>query len=149
MQDRITTNIELLNAYLKQLSNKDRVNSKDNNDQRPLWFAARAGDMDMVKLLLGGGADVNSKDKNDQTPLWWAARAGKMDMVKLLLSGGADVNSKDNNNQTPTAGPDALREAVGRFDVRAVEDILTQAFNDVARDNLNWLHELIEKGYGY
>ena len=125
------------------------VNSKDNNNQTPLWRAARNGNKDILKLLLNAGADVNSKDNNNQTPLGWAARKRNKDILKLLLNAGADVNSKDNNKQTPTAGPDALREAVGRFDVRAVEDILTQAFNDVARDDLNWLHELVEKGYGY
>ena len=308
LQDRITTNVELLDAYLRRITNKDSVKSKDESDQTPLWWAARNGNMDMVKLLVDAGVDVDWKDNNDQTPLWWAAcnndvdmvqllldagadieskntdhqtplwwaaRTGCLSVVKRLLDAGADVNSKDKNDQTPlswavskqnrdmikllrergakkgsrdneqtplwraarssnlnpiklsidaavdvkskdkkdrrpvqwatqnlnanadvdaistssgnrkedeglkspkfksaaeslpfgqsssvnqgnlrtfvssAAGPDALREAVGRSDVRAVKDLLTQAFSDVARDDFNWLHELAELGYGY
>ena len=283
LQDRITTNIELLDAYLRQISKKDSVelknnddqsllwwaavsssnvadikllldagadieskddsdrtplclaacrdnmdmvklllkagadvNSKENNDQAPLWWAACNDNINMVKLLLNAGADVNSKNIYNQTPLWWAARSSNKEILKLLLNAGANVESKDNNDQTllqwqtplqwatqnfnenadvdvistssgnsknddslkspklksaaeflssgqsssvnqenlrtvvsSAAGPDALREAVGRFDVQAVKDLLTQAFNNVARDDFNWLHELVEIGYGY
>ena len=276
LQDRITTNIELLNAYLKRVSNDKSIKSKNNNDKMQLWWAARESNVamvkvsldaganvnskdeggqtpllwaarknnvDTVKLLLDAGANVNSKDDGGQTPLWWAARKNEvdivklllnagadikwkgdtgqtplfwaayndnMDMVKLFLDAGADVNSKDKdygetllcvaarkgnidmakllldrgadaglqewlaarssgsvnmfrllqdasanvmsndkNDQTPTAGPDALRGAVGRFDVQAVEGLLTRAFNDVAIDDLHWLRELAEIGYGY
>ena len=215
LQDRITRNIELLDAYLRQISNKDSVKSKsidslmplwwaarhnsdanifqplldegsvveskDKNDQTSLCWAAETNNVDKVQLLLDAGANIESKSKTDRTPLWWAVRNGNMEMIKLLLDRGADVGSqnnvktplwwaagsrnkeifnlllnaganvksKDNNDQTPTAGPDALHEAVRRFDVQAVEDLLTRAFNDVARDDWNWLHELVEIGYGY
>ena len=125
------------------------VDSKDNNNQTPLSEAARDGSYRMVKLLLDAGACVDSKDNNNQTPLWWAVRYGYSRVVELLLDASANVKSKDSNDQTPTAGPDALREAVGQFDVQAVEDLLTQALIDVAIDDLYWLRELAEMGYGY
>ena len=125
------------------------VDSKNKNNQTPLWCAARNSFMSGVELLLKAGAYVDSKDDNNQTPLWWAARNGHSGVVKLLLDAGANVESQDNNDQTPTSGPDALREAVGRFDVQAVEDVLARGFNDVAIDDLYWLRELTEIGYGY
>ena len=169
-------NVDIVVRLLKHGAD---INSKDNNNQTPLWWTAQNNKMGIFSLLLFTGADVNLKDNYNQTPLWWAVRNCNMDMVKLLLDRGADVGSQDNdqtplgsaarskdifklllnasanvesndnNDQTPTAGPDALREAVGRFDVQAVEDLLTQAFNDVARDGFNWLPELVEMGYGY
>ena len=145
----------------------------------PLQSAIQKNNIDIVKLLLGAGADIESKDEDGWTPLYWAVQNNNVDMVKLLLDRGADVGwplwrtlrssnedihqdilkllpnapvnvkSKYNNDQTPTAGPDALLEAVGRSDVQGVEELLTQAFNAVARDDFNWLHELVEIGYGY
>ena len=103
----------------------------------------------MAKLLLESGADVNLKDNEGHKPLWCAARNDNIYMAKLLLESGVDVNSKDVSNRTPTASPDALREAVDRFDVQGVKDLLTQAFNDVAMDEMYWLRELVEIGYGY
>ncbi len=130
------------------LNHGANIESKDKYDQTLLCWVVQKNNVDMVKLLLDRGADVGSQD-NDQTPLWWAAQSSNEHIFKLLLNAGANVESNDNNDQTPTAGPDALREAIGQFDVQAVEDLLTQAFTDVARDDLNWLHELVEIGYGY
>jgi ankyrin repeat protein len=48
------------------------VNSKDNNGNRPLHWAAEMGCEDVVKLLLANGADVNARDYNGFTPLHWA-----------------------------------------------------------------------------
>ena len=100
----------------------------------------------MVKLLLDRGADVG-------WPLWRTLRSSNedihQDILELLPNAPVNVKSKYNNDQTPTAGPDALLEAVGRSDVQGVEELLTQAFNAVARDDFNWLHELVEIGYGY
>lgn len=124
------------------------IESKDDNGQTPLWRAARSGDMAIVKLLVDRGADVGSLD-HDQTPLGWAACSSNKEIFELLLSASANVKSKDNNDQTPTPGPDALRKAVSRLDVQAVENLLTQAFNDVAIDDLSWLRELVETGCGY
>lgn len=40
-QDRITSNVELLDAYLRRVSNKDNVESMDNNGQTTLRWAAQ------------------------------------------------------------------------------------------------------------
>lgn len=64
----------------------------------PLLWAALEGDVDTVKELIKGGADVN-RFGPDETPLIAAARKGydddHMEIVKLLLDAGADVNATD------------------------------------------------------
>ena len=138
-------NIDIVRLLLNAGAN---VESKDDRGRTALYWAVQNNNKDVVKLLLDAGADVGSQD-DDQTPLWWAARSSNKDIFELLLNARANVQPEEINDQTPTAGPDALREAVSRFDLQAVEDLLTQAFNDVAIDDMYWLRELAEIGYGY
>ena len=61
-----------------------------------LHFAAQNGHINVVKLLLGAGADVESKSNTGRTPLSCAAGDGRLDVVKFLVrEGGANVESKD------------------------------------------------------
>lgn len=43
--------------------------------------------MDVVKMLLGEGADVN-KDRDDKTALIMAAKQGRLNTVRLLIERG-------------------------------------------------------------
>ncbi|PQE03561.1 ankyrin repeat-containing protein [Rutstroemia sp. NJR-2017a BVV2] len=144
------SNTDMVKLLLEAGAN---IESKDSNSETPLLRAARNSNIAIVKLLLEAGANIESKDSNGQPPLWWAARNNNIAMVTLLLEAGANIELKDSNSQTPllrwTRNVDALRNAVERFDVQAVQNLLTQAFTDVARDNFKWLHELVEIGYKY
>jgi ankyrin repeat protein len=42
----------------------------DNSGQTPLLYAVFRGDLEMVKLLLEGGADPNMPSDVGDTPLW-------------------------------------------------------------------------------
>ena len=61
-----------------------------------LIWAAEAGRVDSLRLLVELGVDVNSKP-GDESPLHYAARAGQLDTVKLLVELGADVHARDRN----------------------------------------------------
>ena len=66
--------------------------------------AARAGNVDAVRLLLDRGADVNAREKyKGQTALMWAAAERHPAVVKLLLDRGADwkVRSFDRETKMP------------------------------------------------
>ena len=53
--------------------------------------AARAGNIEAVKVLLSHGADVNAKENyRGQTALMWAAAEHHAEVVKVLLEHGAD-----------------------------------------------------------
>jgi len=51
--------------------------------------AAANGDLDKIKLLEEGGADINAAAKNGLTPIMAAKIGGRNDVVKLLLTKGA------------------------------------------------------------
>ena len=69
----------------------------------PLGEAAKAGRIEMVKLLLDNGAEVDMAcgKGNGDTPLTWASWSGYKDVVKLLLKRGADPNKADKYGCTP------------------------------------------------
>lgn len=66
---------------------------------RPGWtalhYAAAAGDLDIMKLLLERHAYIDAESPTGMTPLMLAAREGMDDAVKLLLQEGADASLKD------------------------------------------------------
>lgn len=66
---------------------------------RPGWtalhYAAAAGDLDIMKLLLERHAYIDAESPSGMTPLMLAAREGMEDAVQLLLQEGADATLKD------------------------------------------------------
>ncbi len=57
-----------------------------------LHTAARAGQKDVVELLISKGADVNIQTKFHATPVQIAAGMGHKDVVELLVSKGAKID---------------------------------------------------------
>lgn len=55
-----------------------------------LMRAAQDEDLDRLRALIAGGADVNAAVPGDGSPLIAAARAGSLDAVRLLLAAGAN-----------------------------------------------------------
>lgn len=66
-----------------------------------LFYAAKSGKTDVVRWLLGQGADADAGRKMGFTPLMTAAASGHLDVVRTLLDGGADVNQDDSTGYTP------------------------------------------------
>lgn len=72
-------------------------------DISPLAEAARSGRLEIIKLLMKGGANINhqmEEDGENETALMWAARHGQLEAVKLLVEKGADVNIKNSYQET-------------------------------------------------
>jgi serine/threonine-protein phosphatase 6 regulatory ankyrin repeat subunit B len=69
-------------------------------------MAISANDLEKVKELISGGADVNVLDSKGNTPLYQAirtrrlSRIERLSMVKMLISAGADVNAKNRRGNT-------------------------------------------------
>lgn len=53
---------------------------------RPLWKAAKRGHLQMVKLLVGSGANVNATDNTGMSALDYAKRYSRSDVVEYLKS---------------------------------------------------------------
>jgi len=50
----------------------------------PLMYAAREGDLRVVKFLVGKGAKVNAQSKEGETALKLAEKEGHAEVVKFL-----------------------------------------------------------------
>lgn len=85
----------------------------DNLTNTPLIEAVRAGEVNTVKELLDGGADVNEPGEQGWTPLNWAAGKGNLELVTLLVEKGADVFKVGRDQRTPQM----IALAAGRADV--------------------------------
>eukprot|EP01034_Spumella_vulgaris_P036110 gene36110-44534_t len=83
----------------------------------PLHFAAAAGDLDIMHILLEHHAYIDAGSPSGLTPLMLAAREGMEDAVKLLLEQGADATLKDG----------AFRIDAAEFAARADKPWITKA----------------------
>lgn len=66
----------------------------------PLWCAAVAGKLPVVKCLVKKGANVNSVSDTGSTPVRSACFMTHLDIVQLLVSSGADILKANYNGGT-------------------------------------------------
>ena len=111
----------------EELERQRNANLPSIND---LSGAARAGDVQRVRLLLAEEKDPNQADRNGgRTPLHWAIRNNNAEIVGLLIGAGADLNKGDQ------AGKTALSHAAESGKVEMTE-LLIAAGADVNQRDL-------------
>lgn len=74
------------------------------NGQLPLMTAVKTGDLELINLLLDGGAEVD-KGRENITPLMVACYLGHADAAMLLIKRGANANAQ-------TTTPDRVKEKI-------------------------------------
>jgi ankyrin repeat protein len=79
----------------------DRVGGNPKGGLTPLMYAARQGNLDAVRTLLDGGADINAVNGDKSTALLLATINGRFDVAKLLVDRGADVKLASMEGATP------------------------------------------------
>eukprot|EP00934_Nitzschia_sp_Nitz4_P001023 Nitzschia sp. Nitz4//scaffold58_size112336//60326//62043//NITZ4_004037-RA/size112336-augustus-gene-0.8-mRNA-1//1//CDS//3329555001//1023//frame0 len=88
-------NVKELHSAVEE--NSHLVKAKDENGWTPLHEGARAGHVDVVKLLIEKGADLNDKTEGGGTALYWAKHELEPEhpMIAYLESLGALDNGPD------------------------------------------------------
>ncbi|TMS03781.1 KN motif and ankyrin repeat domain-containing protein 1 [Larimichthys crocea] len=86
-------------CIVEELFSKGDVNARASQaGQTGLMLAVSHGRMDMVRALLGHGADVNIQDDEGSTALMCASEHGHVEIVKLLLAQpGCDATLSDSD----------------------------------------------------
>ena len=93
----------------------EEVNSKG---ESLLIQACRAGDVDMVQLLLCAGASIDTPDRMGRTPLMHAVKEKQPAVVATLLRVGAQVEITDRN------GASALSMAIDSGHVSVMQSLV-------------------------
>eukprot|EP00638_Chattonella_subsalsa_P012803 CAMPEP_0117807434 /NCGR_PEP_ID=MMETSP0948-20121206/19305_1 /TAXON_ID=44440 /ORGANISM="Chattonella subsalsa, Strain CCMP2191" /LENGTH=391 /DNA_ID=CAMNT_0005642387 /DNA_START=18 /DNA_END=1194 /DNA_ORIENTATION=+ len=113
--DKMAANVEDRAAAVQIMqmltSHGADVNLGCNDNHTALFFCARRGCAQGIKLLLDLGADVNAKlTKNSKTPLFHAASKGQLEAVRTLVEAGADINAVATKDYVETT---VLKDAKG------------------------------------
>lgn len=100
-------------------------NERGPTGETPLMLAARTGNVDAIKVLLGRKANVNAKENlRGTTALMWAAAEGNAAAVKALIDAGADIRARSNPTgkgraaylaPTPKARARSATQGTGQF----------------------------------
>ena len=67
-----------------------------------MHIAAKAGNIDLVKLLLQERATINAQNNNGESPLYGAlATNNNYTLARILIESGADLTNKVADGKTP------------------------------------------------
>ena len=89
-------------AKVQALIGKDPalVNARDETGRTPLHWACRGVHVEILRALVGQGADVNAQDGNGVSPLHSVSSRGHVEAAKLLLDRGARPEAKMYDSST-------------------------------------------------
>ena len=91
-------NVHRVKAMLRD--HPELVHERYARDDTALHHAARNGDLEIVELLVEGGADVNAMTEPKHFPLYCAAGHGHVETTRFLLESGADLEAKIGGDKT-------------------------------------------------
>ena len=106
------------------------VNSSEPDGTTALHWAARAGNLTIVQLLIEAKANVNAANRYGVTPLSLAVSAGNAPLVAMLLRAGADAKRAEASLPdgqrllmlaARTGNVETIRALAGQLDVNAIE----------------------------
>lgn len=127
----------------RQLEPDQDVNATDAYGYTLLLFAARDGDVKMVRFLLDNNASVGARNDNGATALHFAASWGRREAARLLLEHGAAVNAADSSGKTP------LLRAAANGDTKILRLLLKHGADVSVRDAFGWNAERLAATTGH
>ncbi|KAJ5758931.1 hypothetical protein N7520_006087 [Penicillium odoratum] len=106
--------------------------STQSHQWTPLNAASDLGHVDVVKFLIGNGADMTIRTDHGWTPLHSAADSGHLEVVRILYENGADIETLNENSMTP------LYSAALQNHLKVVEFLLGNGANVNAQHDTGW-----------
>ena len=85
---------------------------KDERSNTALHYAARAGNLETCKFLVGEGADIKALGQNKMSPLQFAARYGDEKKGEKVWTCMKWIMEEDGNNQKETDDYNILQHAI-------------------------------------
>ncbi|XP_006008508.1 ankyrin repeat domain-containing protein 49 [Latimeria chalumnae] len=130
------------------------INIRDEDKYTPLHRAAYSDHLEMVRELIGHGADVHARTVDGWTPLHSACKWNNTKVASFLLQHGADINAQTNGLLTPlhlASGNKDSKETLelllmNRYIKPNLRNNLSETAFDVARrvDINYYLFEVVE-----
>ncbi len=90
-----------LEGVRQAIAGLETVDIRDLDENTPLIRASFLGNTNLVRMLLGHGADANAVNKRGWCGLHFAAQENRGDIAKLLVDAGAIVDLRDLDGNTP------------------------------------------------
>ncbi|KAJ5070371.1 ankyrin repeat domain-containing protein [Anaeramoeba ignava] len=118
--------LEAVRKFL--VRNPGNVNRVDEANYSALHYAARSGEVEVVKLLLSYKAEVDFRTPSEQTSLHRACFTGELSVVELLIEAQADVNAIDRDQETP------LHKAATNNHAKVVDYLLSHGADKTLRN---------------
>lgn len=88
------------NVQLLQRASKKELNKQDNTGWTAMHWAAWNGNVELLKAVIGKGADVNATDKNGSTSFHVAAQYGHLEALEHLIECGSNIWALDDQGRT-------------------------------------------------
>ncbi|KAF9811084.1 hypothetical protein SFRURICE_012483 [Spodoptera frugiperda] len=92
--------VHVCNADLEQRGVYEVPDDRSVHCVTPLWCAAVAGRLEVLRVLADAGADVDAGSDSGSTPVRSACFMTHLDVVRFLVSRGADIHRPNHNGGT-------------------------------------------------
>jgi ankyrin repeat protein len=85
----------------RTLTRGQSPNTSDSSGRTAVMYAAAAGYIDIIQLLVKNKANFRMKDRQGRSAVFWAAASGQEEALALLLELGASPSEADRQGTTP------------------------------------------------
>ena len=130
---------------VRKILEKDpsKLNATDENKYTALHWACMRGHWDIVKFLVGQGADLNVVGGDGGTQINWAVNHDNVDIIKLLVEKGARLNIQNQWGMTE------LHTAIWRGNIHVVEFLFDHGSDPTIKTNEGWtaMHYAYRSGH--
>jgi len=118
------------------------VKENDSNGNSLLHEAVLSRDVNLVKKLIGDGADINSENEQCVTPIRLAAYLHENEIVRLLIEKGVDINYNQKDIRSRTTN--LFGNSILRYPERKKNFFLTFDAGD-DNTNINYILNQLKK----